>query len=448
MPDRHQEAGILLALGRAHHAAYHRLEAIAVLRQAAELFLAHGDRDGLAAAAWGLMISTEFSVAEPDVVALFRRAVAAVEDRSGLLGVRLTAGLARVLPAGDPESFSLVGDAIEGARLLGDPETTATVLAAAVLITWSPDNLEWRQRTATEVIDLAEGLGWIELAMEARNWRAAGCEEQADFPAADADLEAVESYAQESRRPFFCGLAAMRRAERAVLEGRYDDADIEGTRMLTFGGDSPDFVAGYGAQLLLVRRDQGRLRELEATVTEYVSTSQVAAWQVARIMCLSALGRADEARAALKQVACDSISALPRDWLWLLPATLLADACVDLGEREIALGLIQALAPFADRMAVLGHGIAATGAVAGPLGRLEALTGDEAAAECHFRAAIDLDRQVGAGPALVRTQLAYACLLDGRSPGGAEAAALRREAVDQAGGIGMDLASLGVVRQL
>jgi DNA-binding SARP family transcriptional activator len=61
------EGRIFLALGRAHHAAYQRIAAVAAFRQAAQLALRAADPDALAAATWGLMMNTEFSHADVGV---------------------------------------------------------------------------------------------------------------------------------------------------------------------------------------------------------------------------------------------------------------------------------------------------------------------------------------------------------------------------------------------
>ena len=105
------------------------------------------------------------------------------------------------------------------------------------------------------------------------------------------------------------------------------------------------------------------------------------------------------------------VAGLPRDWLWLATTTVLADVCADLGALEAAEELRAALSPFSGRVAVLGHGIAAIGAVDGPLGRLETLLQQRAAAEQHLADAIALNRRIGAAPALARAQLGYAELL-------------------------------------
>ena len=141
-PDPRLESRIQVALGRAHQAGYQRSEAMAAFRRAGELAVSQADGETLADAAWGLMVSAEFSNTDAESVALFRRALAAFDTADGSLRARLTAGLARVLPAGDPEAARLARAAVGMARRVNHPATLAWALSAAVLVTWSPDNLD------------------------------------------------------------------------------------------------------------------------------------------------------------------------------------------------------------------------------------------------------------------------------------------------------------------
>jgi DNA-binding SARP family transcriptional activator/tetratricopeptide (TPR) repeat protein len=438
--DPRLESRIQVALGRAHQAAYQRSEAMLAFRRAGQLAVAQADGETLADAAWGLMVSAEFSNTDDEAVELLRQALATFDIADGSLRARLTAGLARVLPSGDPEAARLAGAAVDMARRVNQPATLAWVLSAVVLVTWSPGNLDWRQATTDEVIALADELGWVELAMDARNLRSAMLEELADFEQADADRASVERWATDSRRPFFTALAAMRRAERALLEGRYHDAEDDAGQMLAAGSESPDFIAGYGAQLLLLRRDQGRLAEIDALVAgQLAAAPHVPAWQVAMAVIDNGLGRRSAARRRLAALAAGRVAGLPRDWLWLLTTTLLADVCADLGALDVAQELLAALSPFSGKIAVLGHGIAASGAVDGPLGRLETMQQEWAAAERHLTDAIALNRRIGAAPALARAQLGYAELLlrrGGRGDRG-QAAGLLDEASRTARRLGM-----------
>ena len=439
-PGSQLEATIQVALGRAHQAAYQRSEAMGAFRRAGQLAVAQADGETLADAAWGLMVSAEFSNTDNEAVELLRQALAAFDTADGSLRARLTAGLARVLPSGAPEAASLAQAAVDMARRVNQPTTLAWVLSAAVLVTWSPDNMRWRQAATDEVIALADELGWVELAMDARNWRSAMLEELADFERADVDLASVERWATESRRPFFTGLTAMRRAERALLEGRYHDAEYEAGQMLTAGSDSPDFFSAYGAQLLLMRRDQGRLAEIDALIAgQLAEAPHVPAWQVAQVIVDNALGRRSAACHRLAALTARRVAGLPRDWLWLLTTTLLADVCADLGVLEAAAELHAVLSRYSGKVAILAHGIAASGAIDGPLGRLETMRQDWGAAERHLAAAMALNRRIGAGPALARTQLSYAELLlrRGRPGDRGQAAGLLDEASARASRLGM-----------
>ena len=438
--DPHLESRLLIGLGRAHQAAYQRSEAMVAFRLAGEIAVSLADSATLADAAWGLMASAEFSTSDDESVALFRRALAAFDAADGPLRARLTAGLAKVLPSSDPEAAQLARAAVGMARRLGQPATLAWVLSGAVLAAWGPGNLDWRRAAVDEVIALADELSWIDLAMDARNLRSAMLEELADLEQADADRASVERWAAESRRPFFAALAAMRRAGRSLLQGRYQDAEDNANRMLAAGGESPDFIAAYGAQLLLMRRDQGRLEEIDALVAGLLAESpHIPGWQVAQAVVDHGRGRRSAARQRLAALAADGVAGLPRDWLWLATTALLADVCADLGALDAAQELRAALAPYSGHVAVLAHGIAATGAVDGPLGRLETMQHQWTAAERHLVGAMELNRRIGAAPALARTQLGYAELLlrRGASGDGDRAAGLLDEASATAGRIGM-----------
>src|SRR5262249_40097294 len=158
-------------------------------------------------------------------------------------------------------------------------------------------------------------------------------EELGELAAADADLSLVEAFAVKSRRPFFLGITAMRRAGRAILEGRYEDAQRQSEAMLSVGGDSPDFVAAFGVQIVLVRRDEGRLDELESLIFEQIASSpRIPAWKVAGLLIHSAAGRRHRAKEGLRQLVGDEVAAIPRDWLWPLAVAGLADVCVNLND--------------------------------------------------------------------------------------------------------------------
>jgi hypothetical protein len=157
------------------------------------------------------------------------------------------------------------------------------------------------------------------------------------------------------------------------------------------------------------------------------------------------LDRRDEAGRQLDQLVRDDLVTLPRDWLWLLTVTLLADVCADLAAPDVPDGhgghghhpragpdAFEGTSPFWARIAV-------TGAISGSLGRLEAVLGQWDRAEGHFRSAIALNEQIHARPAQVRAEVGYAQMLLTRAgPGDAPAASrLLDRAMEGADRLGM-----------
>jgi tetratricopeptide (TPR) repeat protein len=351
----------------------------------------------------------------------------------------LCAGLSRALPAGQPEALALATTATRLADAVGDKETLAFALAASTVATWSPDNLEERLGAHSRIIELADVVGWVNLSAEARMWRSAGAEELGDFDAADADLAVLDHYARSSRRPLHSALRDLRRAGRALLRGEYAEAEQLAEATLHEVDAGPDFVSGYGAQLFALRRDQGRLGEIDTVVELAVAaTPDIVAWRVPLLFVLLERGRRDEARAELEAIAADRFAGLTRDWLWLGTTALAADAVVALAHAAVAEVLYDLLLPFAGRHAVLAHGVLSFGAVARPLGALAALLGRTDEARHHLRHALEANRSVGAAPAVARTLVDLAGLEIGAGVPMASPTPLLDEATALVRRLGMD----------
>jgi hypothetical protein len=139
---------------------------------------------------------------------------------------------------------------------------------------------------------------------------------------------------------------------------------------LPSGADaSPNFSAGFAAQLFLLRRQQGRLHDFVPLLDALVDDDRApSAWDAARVVALAETG-SDSARAAMR-VAVARLADVPRDWLWLATVALLADACIHLADDSTAGELHHQLSPHRDEIVVVAHGVASLGPVAA---RLEAL---------------------------------------------------------------------------
>ena len=94
----------------------------------------------------------------------------------------------------------------------------------------------------------------------------------------------------------------------------------------------------YAMQLLAIRREQGRMAELEQPAREMIAPQpgHRPAWRAALATLLWESGRVEEARAEFEALAANDFADIPRDGDWLIAITLLADCAVELGDAQRA----------------------------------------------------------------------------------------------------------------
>src|SRR5207244_8059972 len=90
-----------------------------------------------------------------------------------------------------------------------------------------------------------------------------------------------------------------------------------------------------------------------------------------RIFSWSETGRTAEARRDLRALAKDGFE-LRRDGGWLVYTSLLAPVAAELNDRASAARLSELLLPYADRLGIVGAGVACWGSVSCYLGVLVA----------------------------------------------------------------------------
>jgi tetratricopeptide (TPR) repeat protein len=161
-----------------------------------------------------------------------------------------------------------------------------------------------------------------------------------------------------------------------------------------------------------IRREQGRLAEVEPAVARFVELyPALPAWRAGQALLFLELGRRDAAREEFERLAEPGFAALPRDANWLVAVTVLAEVCGALGDAARAVELRELLAPYAQRNVVVGRAATFNGSASRLLGILAATVGDWEAAEAHFIEAQAMHARMGARPWQVRTQLAYGEML-------------------------------------
>ncbi|MDQ3865516.1 MAG: AAA family ATPase, partial [Actinomycetota bacterium] len=374
---------LLLALGEAQARAGDTPAAKATFREAADLAASNGLADQLARAAlgYGGRFLWDVSRDDPHLASLLERALASLDGEDSALRVRLLARLAggplRDATADAERRRSLGGQALQMARRIGEPSTLAYALLGYMASHHSPDFVREQAEMASELVDVALQAGDLERALEGYDSRFVSELEFGDVAPARADLDAMAALADELRQPAQRWLVAVYRALLALLEGRLEDAErlIIETRELGERAQDWDAAVVHGLQLYFLRREQGRLAEVEELVRRAAKENPT--YPIARCVLasmLAELGSAAEASEELEALAADRFRRLPFDEEWEVSMCLLAETAAKLGDCSRAATLYELLLPYAARVAISYPEIS-LGPVARFLGVLAAATG-------------------------------------------------------------------------
>src|SRR5215212_8318632 len=225
---------------------------------------------------------------------------------------------------------------------------------------------------------------------------------------------------KELRQPAQKWLMAACEARQALLEGRFADAERLITEAHDVGESAQSWNAAvtYRLQLYVLRREQGRLEQLEESVRRSVEEYPTyPIWRCVLAHMAAELGHEAESRQAFAALATDDFAGVPFEDQWLVSVGFLAETASSLGDPRAAVVLYRLFLPSADRVAVSYPEIC-TGSVSHYLGILATTMARQADAECHFQAALQTNEHIGARPWLAHTQHDYArMLLARKSPG-------------------------------
>jgi tetratricopeptide (TPR) repeat protein len=386
-------------------------------------------------------------VVDTELIAMIERALELERERS-LVRVRLLACLCGAIyySAERDRMAALSDEAMSIAVELGDPEARAYACSARRRVLWDAPHLAERIEVSTEMLTLARQIGNLELQLQAHAWLVVDLLERGDRDAVDAQIEAFEAGAGRLRQPLFEWNSILWRAMRALLAGSLSLADQLAAEALAAGAPAEAVTVSqyYAIQLLGIRREQGRMGELEPSARRLVEENPSRpAWRAALATLLCESGRLDEAREEFERLALGDFEDIPKDLDWMIAMTLLSDVCADLGDGDRAALLYAKLEPYANLNVVIGLAAVCLGSAESFLGRLAGTMGRIDLATRHFERALAGDFALGAPACLARTQVDYARVL-GPGPRAAEllAAAGRTAAELGLGAVARKVAAL------
>jgi hypothetical protein len=362
-------------------------------------------------------------------------ALAALEPGDSVLRVRILARLAEKLVFAEPlgRADELASEAVDMARRLGEAGALAAALMGRHAALLKAEHAHERRRVGEQALALTGEVGSFELAALARHWLIYDLAELGDLEEARLRHAELERVAGELQQPLYRHSALAWRCVWAGLAGRFEEAERiagESVRLAEHAGDR-DARAHYTAQLVAVRREQGRLHELLPDIERLAGPEPSASvWR--GILPLAHLDGGDRTRA--RAAYYEALGGIPRTMLWLPATVSLAEAAAELGDADGAARLYAELDPYADRFAQWSF-TGNAGSVHRVLGRTAAVLGRDDRARVHFEAAVTRHAELGAEPLLARARCDYGEFLLLHRPRAARR--LLREAGDTARRLGM-----------
>jgi len=402
-------ARCLISSGAVAQAAARALEAAAIAR-------AVGDGHRLAAAALAFGSEIRIAIIDPTLVGLLEEALAALPaDDLSVRPVVMARLAAARQPALDPEAeAALAREAIALARKGGDADVIRRTLhyGLAALVDYAPP--EERLPLATELAAAAVTVRDRALAMQARARAFNDRIELGDVAGADVELAALDALAGEVGHPRYRWRPLLAKAMRAMMAGRYDDAERLRAEAAALGSrtDDPNFpvvhlMQGFG--LALDRGQEAELRAVGARFVEVMSAFPGAGTWRPVMTAIGAVraGMLDEARAAWAQVPAGHPLLLGETLMCLLAGEVAAV----LGEGELGAQFEPRLARSAGQHLTLGQmGLTWLGPIDRVRGLLAALRGGFDEAEAHLKGALVQARAVGGAPFVARIERELAAL--------------------------------------
>jgi len=439
-----RRCSLLLALGQAQLHAGEFPEAHEKLLRAADVAQSLGSIEHLIDAALELVFMTHTTgFPAPEAVPLLEEALQKFGPDDSPLKAKTLGGLARCLGViGEKQKLMVYApQAVAMARRIGDPELVSYSLLGMFYALSGPEHAEQRLAITTEMHDLADLADPQNLSYSQYFWRGYCRLELGDTAGADVDFDGYWRWAAEVKQPFHQSMCETLRATRALMRGRFEDSERLAQQAFAIGQSLQTETAGvFGLQMFALRREQGRLKEVEPIVQVFLQQhSAAAAWRPGLAVIYSELGLTADARTEFENLAQHDFADISRDSLWMGTMSYLVDICSFLGDRARAEKLYEILLPFAALNVIVSNAAACYGAVSRYLGALATTLERWDDATRHFEDALAMNARMEALPWLAHTQEQYATMLLARHQSGDrdKAGALLDEALATARELGM-----------
>jgi len=438
-PDEARRCELLIALGDAEWKAGEPEGSQRTLLEAADIARRTDAPEQFARAALGIGGREGMPAA---LVGLLEEALVRVGEEDSPLRVRVLARLAEASHL-EEKGVLLSRQAVEVARRVGDAAALAYALSARhFALLGPPKHLQERLAIAREILTLAEESGDRFTVYGGHDWVCLNALSMGDVPAVDDEIEAMAQVSEELRDPWVLMNTAGARAMRAVLDGRFEEADRLGQHAMAYA-EKTWGASGLVIYQALLLSELGSPRErlqdaAEAIKTHLEQDDQWAYFLRSRLALIYVeLGREPEARDEYGRFAVERFAGLP---IVRGPClAFLSQVCASLQDVPGAAILHDLLLPYS-RLNMANGDQMCYGSGAFFLGLLADTMRKYEDAQAHFEQALQFDARMGARPFVARTQHQYGRMLLARDgPGDREKAlTFLRHAFGTAKELGME----------
>lgn len=380
------EVDLLVALGEAQRQAAitgHQDHLIRAARLAEHM----GDRDRLAAAALAMNqgMTTAAGRIDETKQGVLESAIKLQHDEESADHALLLAALCNELSyrSSLKRRRDLARKAKHIAEALHDDLTLLRVLNLIANPLQVPEEVKRGRVDTAKALSIAETLNDPVLLAWACTWRSTIAMQSGDLAEGESCEQRLLSISKTTKQPILRWNAALRQAAIDLARGRPKLAEQHSLEAVKLGQDAgaPDAKALHLAQMLFVRWQQGRLRELIGALkdTAHDEAEGIRGFEAALTMAYCETGDYDNASIRLTTATHDFEGALVRDPAWMSGACLYAEAAILLQDERSAGELIKQLRRWPDQFDF--NGAVTMGPVAHYLGGLCSVTGqfDDAA---------------------------------------------------------------------
>ncbi len=416
-----ERAELLLELGRARYLAGDIGGAMANAAEVSHLAEKLNDSDLLARAA--LVVR---GVGGPGLSVEIKRLCAIAMRRPSLdaslriqVLSQLTVALMQTGDAADERAAKEAShEAVRLAERAVDPDVVFAGIHARQMATSGPDGVDERLQLADRTLRLAQETGRSSIAQWGHAWRIDALIQLGRIDQAEVAVAAQASHADQLREPLARWRTFQFRSWLALLRGRFDEAGelAEAARELGRKGHHAPAEFTHLTHLIGKAIFIGGMEPAYQEMGRFMGMLAGPGPEAAAFAAgpLALMGRLEDARLALRQVAAAGLDTIGPPMAWLPAMALLTEAITAIGERNLAADVYARLLPYA-RLNVSAGGAGLYGSVARHLGMLAATLERWDEAGDHYERGLEFERQMGAPPLVVRSQIAYGEMLLRRS---------------------------------